>query len=172
MHAIYNPVSTYTPSEREAANARRERQRRIAAAAVKTELGGGPKSSIPKSPVLPPIPNKLMREALSLLPSDGRFGLSMEVICRAVLRHFPGVSMADLLSPRRDRPTVRPRQIVMYLARTMTQRSLPDIGRRLGRRDHTTAMAGIQKIESLRKTDPKINADVCAIIAALGGTVE
>lgn len=69
-------------------------------------------------------------------------------ILKVVSRHF-NVSRNDILSPRRHRSVVWPRQIGMYLAKTMTQRSLPEIGRRFGNRDHTTVLHAIRKIEGV-----------------------
>ena len=63
-----------------------------------------------------------------------------------VSRHF-GVSKGDLLSQRRHRSVVWPRQIGMWLAKQLTARSLPEIGRRFGNRDHTTVLHAIRKIE-------------------------
>ena len=65
-----------------------------------------------------------------------------------VARHY-NVSKADLLSSRRTRTIVRPRQIAMYLAKVLTPRSLPEIGRRFGGRDHTTVLHAVRKIEGL-----------------------
>ena len=62
------------------------------------------------------------------------------------MKHF-GVNRGDLLSSRRNRSIVRPRQIGMYLAKSLTARSLPEIGRRFGGRDHTTVLHAIRKIE-------------------------
>ena len=67
-------------------------------------------------------------------------------------RHF-NVSKADLLSSRRTRTIVRPRQIAMYLAKMLTPRSLPEIGRRFGGRDHTTVLHAVRKIEDLMRGD-------------------
>ncbi len=72
--------------------------------------------------------------------------IKIEDILRIVSRHF-GVSKGDLLSQRRHRSVVWPRQIGMYLAKQLTQRSLPEIGRRFGNRDHTTVLHAIRKIE-------------------------
>jgi chromosomal replication initiator protein len=71
--------------------------------------------------------------------------IKIEDILRIVSRHY-GVSRNDLLSPRRQRSVVRPRQIGMYLAKQLTSRSLPEIGRRFGNRDHTTVLHAIRKI--------------------------
>ena len=72
--------------------------------------------------------------------------IKIEDILRIVSRHF-GVSKGDILSQRRHRSVVWPRQIGMYLAKQLTARSLPEIGRRFGNRDHTTVLHAIRKIE-------------------------
>lgn len=72
--------------------------------------------------------------------------IKIEDILRIVSRHY-GVSKGDLLSQRRHRSVVWPRQIGMYLAKQLTQRSLPEIGRRFGNRDHTTVLHAIRKID-------------------------
>jgi len=72
--------------------------------------------------------------------------IKIEDILKIVSRHF-GVSRSDLLSQRRHRSVVWPRQIGMYLAKQLTSRSLPEIGRRFGNRDHTTVLHAIRKIE-------------------------
>ncbi len=74
--------------------------------------------------------------------------IKIEDILRIISRHF-GVSKGDLLSQRRHRSVVWPRQIGMYLAKQMTHRSLPEIGRRFGGRDHTTVLHAIRKIEGV-----------------------
>ena len=94
--------------------------------------------------------------------------LKISAIVDAVSRHF-NVSKTDIMSQRRTRPIVRPRQVAMYLAKKLTLRSLPEIGRRLGGRDHTTILSGIRKIEQLRKVDPDMDAAVRAIASKLGG---
>jgi chromosomal replication initiator protein len=72
--------------------------------------------------------------------------IKIEDILKIVSRHF-GVSKGDILSQRRHRSVVWPRQIGMYLAKQLTSRSLPEIGRRFGNRDHTTVLHAIRKIE-------------------------
>jgi chromosomal replication initiator protein len=79
--------------------------------------------------------------------------IRIEDILRIVSRHY-GVSKNDILSERRHRSVVWPRQIGMYLAKQMTARSLPEIGRRFGNRDHTTVLHAIRKIEG------QVNANV------------
>ncbi len=88
--------------------------------------------------------------------------VSVDLILRMVARHY-GVSKIDIVSSRRTANVVRPRQVTMYLAKTMTQRSLPDIGRRMGNRDHTTVLHGVRKIERLLQTDEKLTAEITEI---------
>ncbi|WP_350335803.1 chromosomal replication initiator protein DnaA [Coralliovum pocilloporae] len=83
----------------------------------------------------------------------------IEDIQRIVSKHF-NVSRADLLSSRRTRVIVRPRQIAMYLAKILTPRSLPEIGRRFGGRDHTTVLHAVRKIEDLIKTDQALHQEI------------
>jgi chromosomal replication initiator protein len=79
----------------------------------------------------------------------------IEDILKFVSRHY-NVARTDILSARRTRTIVRPRQIAMYLAKTMTPRSLPEIGRRFGGRDHTTVLHAVRKIENERAKDEKL----------------
>lgn len=80
-------------------------------------------------------------------------------ILRVVTKHF-GVNRSDLLSSRRNRSIVRPRQIGMYLAKSLTARSLPEIGRRFGGRDHTTVLHAIRKVDELIAADTGLREDV------------
>ncbi len=81
--------------------------------------------------------------------------IRIEEIQRVVARHY-NVSKQDLLSNRRTRTIVKPRQVAMYLAKMMTPRSLPEIGRRFGGRDHTTVLHAVRKIEDLVGGDQKL----------------
>jgi chromosomal replication initiator protein len=76
----------------------------------------------------------------------------IEDIQRVVARHY-NVSKTELLSNRRTRTIVKPRQVAMYLSKVMTPRSLPEIGRRFGGRDHTTVLHAVRKIEDLSGSD-------------------
>jgi len=80
-------------------------------------------------------------------------------ILRTVSKHY-GVNRGDLLSGRRNRSIVRPRQIGMYLAKLLTSRSLPEIGRRFGNRDHTTVLHAIRKIEQLMSDDNQLREEI------------
>lgn len=85
--------------------------------------------------------------------------VSVEEIQRKVAEHY-NIRLSDLVGPKRVRTLARPRQIAMYLAKQMTSRSLPEIGRRFGGRDHTTIMHGIRKIEELRTEDRSLAEDI------------
>lgn len=85
--------------------------------------------------------------------------IKIEDILRIISRHF-GVSKHDLLSQRRHRSVVWPRQIGMYLAKQLTHRSLPEIGRRFGNRDHTTVLHAIRKIEGVIAGDAGLRDEI------------
>lgn len=83
----------------------------------------------------------------------------IEDILKIVSRHFK-IAKTDLLSSRRSRDVVRPRQIAMYLAKSLTTRSLPEIGRRFGGRDHTTVLHSVRKVEQLMKDDSELAQEI------------
>lgn len=85
--------------------------------------------------------------------------VKIEDIQKLVATHF-NVSRADILSSRRTANVVRPRQIAMYLSKAMTLRSLPEIGRRFGGRDHTTVLHAVRKIEDLVTKDAVLNQEL------------
>jgi chromosomal replication initiator protein len=85
--------------------------------------------------------------------------VKIEDIQRIVARHY-NVSRADILSARRTATVVRPRQIAMYLSKVLTLRSLPEIGRRFGGRDHTTVLHAVRKIDGLLNSDTALAEDV------------
>jgi chromosomal replication initiator protein len=85
--------------------------------------------------------------------------IKIEDIQRVVARQY-NVSRSDLLSSRRTANVVRPRQVAMYLAKTLTLRSLPEIGRRFGGRDHTTVLHAVRKIEALVGKDVALQDEV------------
>ena len=85
--------------------------------------------------------------------------VKIEDIQRVVARQY-NVSRADLLSSRRTANVVRPRQVAMYLAKLLTLRSLPEIGRRFGGRDHTTVLHAVRKIENLVTTDSTLAGEI------------
>ncbi|HSF92307.1 MAG TPA: chromosomal replication initiator protein DnaA [Paracoccaceae bacterium] len=85
--------------------------------------------------------------------------VTVEEIIRKVADHY-NLRMSDLLSPRRARAVARPRQVAMFLAKSLTSKSLPDIGRRFGGRDHTTVIHAVRKVEELKNIDSQIAEDV------------
>ena len=85
--------------------------------------------------------------------------ITVEEIQRRVSEHY-NIRLSEMIGPRRVRTIARPRQIAMYLAKQLTSRSLPEIGRRFGGRDHTTVMHGVRRIEELRATDNQIAEDL------------
>ncbi len=92
------------------------------------------------------------REMRDLIRPTEPKRVRIEDIQRVVARQY-NVSRADLLSSRRTANVVRPRQVAMYLAKVLTLRSLPEIGRRFGGRDHTTVLHAVRKIEALAGND-------------------
>ena len=85
--------------------------------------------------------------------------ITIEEIQRKVSEHF-NIRLSDMIGPKRTRTIARPRQIAMYLAKQLTTRSLPEIGRRFGGRDHTTIMHGVRVIEEMKLADHQLAEDV------------
>ena len=102
------------------------------------------------------------REVRDLIRPQEPKRIKIEDIQRVVARQY-NVSRSDLLSSRRTANVVRPRQVAMYLAKTLTLRSLPEIGRRFGGRDHTTVLHAVRKIEALVGKDIALNEEVEAL---------
>lgn len=113
-----------------------------------------------------PISLETVQETLS----DSRYmtgqRLTVDRIQRAVCDVFK-VTLTDMVSKRRARIIARPRQVAMYLCKKQTKRSLPDIGRRFGGRDHTTVMHAVKRIDELRANDATFNAQIEAVEALL-----
>ena len=107
---------------------------------------------------------ELLHQPIVITPQDGM----VVRIQKAVALHY-GVPVEEMRSSRRGDGVARHRQVAMYLTRQMTPLSLPNIGRRFGKRDHTTVLHAIRKVEQLVRTDPGIAADVKALREALGG---
>ncbi|MGD9539256.1 MAG: chromosomal replication initiator protein DnaA [Alphaproteobacteria bacterium] len=101
-----------------------------------------------------------------LRASDRR--ITIEEIQRRVAEHY-NIKLSEMSSERRARAVARPRQVAMYLAKQLTTRSLPEIGRKFGGRDHTTVMHAIRVIEELRRADPGIAEDIELLIRLLEG---
>lgn len=113
-----------------------------------------------------PITLETVQETLS----DSRYTtgqrLTVDRIQKAVCEEFR-VTLTDMTSKRRARVIARPRQVAMYLSKKLTKRSLPDIGRRFGGRDHTTVMHAVKRIDSLRAEDAAFNAQIEAVETVL-----
>ncbi len=93
--------------------------------------------------------------------------VSIDEIQRKVAEHF-NIRVADMSSSRRSRAVARPRQVAMYLAKQLTTRSLPEIGRKFGNRDHTTVIHGVNKVTELMQSDRAFADDVELLRRALG----
>lgn len=129
--------------------------------ALKTNHGVAERE--PDPVVLPPIPNELIAAAHDPAPI-----ISVRDIQNFVCKEF-SVSLADMLSQRRTKEIVLPRQIATYLSKKLTPLSLPAIGRRFFR-DHTTQLSSIRRVERLMADDPKIAARINRLEEQLGVT--
>ena len=101
----------------------------------------------------------LTQECLADLLRSVERKITIEDIKRKVCDHY-NLRLSDIISTRRARSVARPRQVAMYLSKTLTAKSLPEIGRGFGGRDHTTVIHAIKKIEELRQTDSQLDEDV------------
>lgn len=106
-----------------------------------------------------PITMETTQEVLKDLLRANDRRVSIEDIQKRVAEHFR-IRLGDMHSPRRARAVARPRQVAMYLCKQLTTRSLPEIGRKFGGRDHTTVMHAVRKIDELRQGDATLNEDV------------
>jgi len=106
-------------------------------------------------PISLDITQEILRDQLRAL--DRR--ITIDEIQRKVAEHF-NIRLGDMASPRRSRVVARPRQVAMYLCKRLTQRSLPEIGRKFGGRDHTTVIHAVRKVEELMASDAAFAEDV------------
>jgi Bacterial dnaA protein helix-turn-helix len=174
-----------TPSQRLAAAARREREKKIAAkahpdapiacpsASARSQQAKASRPSLPPAAQTRPerlkkihAPIKTWFWIVDEINPPHPLKLSIEEIQNAVERHCK-VGHIELISARRTADVVRPRQIAMFLARRLTASSLPVIGRKFGDRDHTTVLHAVRKIEALRSRDKILAGDLDAIARAL-----
>ncbi len=105
-------------------------------------------------------------EVLAEMFRASRRRITIDEIQRRVSEHFK-IRQAEMVSARRAREVARPRQIAMYLAKQLTPRSLPEIGRKFGGRDHTTVIHAVRQIERLRGCDSDIDSDVRTLMHQL-----
>ena len=106
-----------------------------------------------------PITMDLTQDCLADVLRASERKITVEEIQRKVSEHY-NIRLSDMIGPKRLRSYARPRQIAMYLCKQLTTRSLPEIGRRFGGRDHTTVMHGVRRIEELRQQDGQIAEDL------------
>ncbi|GGE96351.1 chromosomal replication initiator protein DnaA [Sphingomonas prati] len=108
------------------------------------------------------------QETLADLLRANQRRITIEEIQRRVSDHYR-IRQTEMSSARRAREVARPRQVAMYLSKQLTPRSLPEIGRRFGGRDHTTVIHAVKQIEKLRAQDAELDADVRLLIRQLEG---
>ena len=101
----------------------------------------------------------LVQECLSDILRTSERKVTIEEIIRKVAEHY-NLRMTDLISARRARVVARPRQIAMFLSKSLTSKSLPEIGRKFGGRDHTTVIHAVKKIEELKLVDVQVADEV------------
>ena len=108
----------------------------------------------------------MVQDLLKDLLKSSQKKVNIEEIQKKVSQHF-NVKVSDMSSARRSRTVARPRQVAMYLSKNLTSRSLPEIGRRFGNRDHTTVIHAVRKVEELMNKDAGFDEDVQLLIRML-----
>ncbi len=106
-----------------------------------------------------PIDLDFVGEVLANILRANQRRISIDEIQTRVSDHYR-IRKAEMTSARRAREVARPRQVAMYLSKQLTPRSLPEIGRRFGGRDHTTVIHAVRQIEKLRAMDPELDSDI------------
>ena len=101
----------------------------------------------------------LVKDVLKDLLRTNSRKITIDEIQKKVVEHY-NIKLSDKHSPRRSRSVARPRQVAMYLAKSITTRSLPEIGRKFGGRDHTTVIHAIKTIEEIMVNDPNLAEDI------------
>lgn len=117
------------------------------------------------APPLLPIPNEKIAAAAEVAFPE--WAGAIKRIQIAVCAEY-GITSVDLCSHRRHQRVVRPRQVAMYLCKMLTDRSLPEIGRRFGQRDHTTVIASIRRIETICASDPDFRSRIEKVANSVG----
>ncbi len=113
-----------------------------------------------------PVSRQLAEEQLSDILSACRRRITIDEIQRAVCDYYR-IDRSEMSSKRRARAVVRPRQVAMYIAKVMTPRSYPEIGRKFGGRDHSTVIHAVKLVEGLRAADDEIDNDVRTLLRQL-----
>ena len=113
-----------------------------------------------------PLTTEMAQDVLKDLIRASQRRITIDDIQRKVADYY-NIRLSDLLSARRSRTIARPRQVAMYLSKLLTTRSLPEIGRKFGGRDHTTVIHAVKRIESLQDSDAAIQEEVDILSRAL-----
>lgn len=177
---LHDPKSVATPLQLAEQLARKKRLERLAKAAVPEVV-----SDVVASEPAPAPPPKTGEELIAEWAERQKerfkepwFSIVGEISERAQQRitvlkiqmataRYYNVSRADILSHRRTNNVVKPRQIAMYLCKILTMKSLPEIGRMFGDRDHTTVLHAVRKIEDLRVHRDDYAVEIAAIISSI-----
>ena len=116
------------------------------------------------------VTEEITKEALKdvIYPDQSRI-ITIQTVMDAVCEHY-NLRKTDILSKKRNAEIVRPRQIVMYLARTYTNTTLNEIAQALGGKDHSTVMNGVDRIEQMLKKDAELSRNVDIIVKKLNPT--
>lgn len=161
-----------TPSQRLFYAAHKDRMNRLWPAKVCVP----PKPPVARLPepkpvtVILPIDNAQLEAAWKVIDKTYTTvdGMSQsDAVKRAVCAYY-GISKDDLVSRRRTSPLIRPRQMAQYILRITTTMSVPQIGRLVGNRDHTTVLYSIEKIQRLAETDAAVAAEIADLKKMLG----
>ena len=102
---------------------------------------------------------EMTQEVLADMLRSSERRITIDEIQKKVAEHY-GIRLTDMSSSRRARQVARPRQVAMYLAKQLTSRSLPEIGKRFGNRDHTTVMHAVSRVNELMERDGTFAEDV------------
>ena len=113
-----------------------------------------------------PLTTEMAQDVLKDLIRASQRRITIDDIQRKVADYY-NIRLSDLLSARRSRTIARPRQVAMYLSKLLTTRSLPEIGRKFGGRDHTTVIHAVKRIENLQDSDAAIQEEVDILSRAL-----
>ncbi|MEE9434622.1 MAG: chromosomal replication initiator protein DnaA [Sphingorhabdus sp.] len=113
-----------------------------------------------------PVTRALAEEQLKDILSACRRRITIDEIQRAVCEYYR-IDRSEMSSKRRARAVVRPRQVAMYIAKVMTPRSYPEIGRKFGGRDHSTVIHAVRLVENLRAQDSDMDNDVRTLLRQL-----
>jgi len=154
-------LQALTPTQRKLADDRKARLARMSPAA--------PKPSVPAAPVVAPIEYRIPElTVVWSAPKPPTGALPVESIIKLVCRVY-NIPRNDLISLRRDKGVIQQRHIAMFLARILTLRSLPEIARMFGGRDHTTILNAVRKISAHIKVDPTLMAEIDQLCVAIRG---